>query len=152
MASSSTKSETPRDISRGPSVNSEIQILLFRISTGEFGSPDTFVECIEHLTNAMNVLINTRICEHCTFENDDDNEICEMCSKTLKLSQDEELNQYLLNQSLLSGGTKSDNTNWQCIHCTFINNAPSNLCSVCNKTQGDITSELSQNADFDNEF
>ena len=134
-----------RDISRRPSVNSEIQILLFRISTGEFGSPDTFIECIDHLTNALNVLTNSRICEHCTFENHDNNEICNMCSKTLKMSQDE-------NHTLLGGGTKSDNTEWECMHCTFVNNVPSNLCSVCDKPHADITSELNSNADFDNEF
>lgn len=187
------------DISSKQCLNNEIQGVLFRISTGEFGSPETFQECIKHLTNALSVCTvlevskteeyddgdndkpsaplttdattnvaatsasktsasnSMWVCEQCTFENSHSNPICEMCSRTDQMAL---IEQYMNHVSIddtnnIRGETKHDTYEWECIHCTYINNTPTNICHICQKTHDDMPIGLTgfgHNIDLDGEF
>ena len=89
-----------------------IQGLLFRISTGEFGPPDTLSTCCEHLTHALSVTTN--------LNNQDD---------LIIDSNSSDINQ--LDNTLVVGNIN----NWICIYCTYENNISSNICEMCLKSK-----------------
>ena len=100
-------------------ISEEIQGLLFRISTGEFGSPDTLSSCSEYLTHALSFTTaldeqnnsihsdntNHWLCNYCTYENNISCDICEMCLKSNLYNPENESNQ-----------NNVDNNVWECLH------------------------------------
>jgi len=159
-------------------LSDEIQGLLFRISTGEFGPVDSLSDCCEYLTHALSV---ANICEAQNSINNDheridniessgssksnddleildiNNWICVFCTFENNISSD------ICEMCLKSNVDISDNESknidtdisWKCKHCTFINNSTSTICSICSKTNNDIQTNLTGfdvNNDLENVF
>jgi hypothetical protein len=162
-------------------LSEEIQGLLFRISTGEFGPQETLSTCCEHLTHALSVTTNLNdqddliidsnspdinqldntlvvgntnnwICIYCTYENNISSDICEMCLKSKLNNQNNESIQIVNNDV---NNNDINNNMWECLHCTFINHSFIDDCSICGKSKNDIQTNLAGfnvNNDLENEF
>ena len=154
------------------SLSDEIQGLLFRISTGEFGSPNTLSVCSEHLTHALSVCdINTRHLEASGATKSDEPDIpnisdeldnivdsgtniwsCSHCTYENNISNN--ICEMCLKSKLLDTLESSTDV-WKCLHCTLINNSIIDLCSICGKSKDDIPVNLTGfnvNKNLENEF
>lgn len=102
----------------------------------------------DHQQEVISVVPETLIrvwnCQECTFENTNEEELCEMCYAS-RASQERAM---LIDSTRNSDSNQREAqmnpylTNWICNHCTFENQDISSLCSMCGSVRANVSSPL----------